>query len=68
MDRCRECGALLFGADDNFCSEQCEAEFHDGEPFESEFDESPMYDGDNDIEQGRYDDDPSPYDGTYSEE
>ena len=32
-------------------------------------DDSDMYDvGFNDIDSGRWDDDPSPYDGTYSEE
>lgn len=36
-------------------------------PSESEMEQ--MYAGyDNDIDSGRWDDDPSPYDGTYSEE
>jgi hypothetical protein len=73
-DRCKTCGGEIpVGTifNDEFCSTSCfddfESKAREGRESARSYEDHYGYDH-NDIDGGRYDDDPSPYDGTYSEE
>ena len=73
---CAVCGEYEVGTfeayDEYYCSDLCaDVAFEDaGEEYKEHFDGllAAQYDGDADAYLSQWDDDPSPYDGTYSEE